>query len=86
MESRDAEIVLREWSWLSGSGAEVYYKEDGKEIKLGQTTGGDNGYCPIKNGMYRLSEDGDTVTIEWLFRASGDLWQSKTFDLPLNKK
>ena len=49
LESRQAEIIIREWHFLLGSGAEIYYKTDDEEILLGQLAGGDDGFCPFKS-------------------------------------
>lgn len=90
LETRHAEIIIKEWSWGLGSGAEIYYKADGKEIKLGSLSGGDDGYCPFKEGFYQITEDGNTVTFKWCFTPSDtnqtDNWKSKTFELPSNDK
>lgn len=44
----DAEIVIKEWSFLLGSGAEIYFRVGTKETLLGKLQGGDNGFCPFK--------------------------------------
>lgn len=88
LETRQSEIIIKEWSWGLGSGFEVYYKEDGKEVMLGESLAGDDGFCPFEEGLYQLTQDGNTVTIKWCFNPSEknqpDKWRSKTFDLPLN--
>ena len=39
------EIIIKEWSFLLGSGTEVYYqKGDAEPILLGKTLGGDDGF------------------------------------------
>ncbi len=82
LESRDGELVIREWRYLLGSGAEIYYSSHGKTVLLGSTTGGDNGYCPFAEGTYSIAEDGDTVTVKWLFRSGSDRWKEAQFALP----
>lgn len=87
LETHQAEIIIKEWSFLLGSGAEVYYKDDDKEILLGKLLGGDDGFCPFKEGLYQLTQDDGTVTIKWCFNPSDKdqtNWRSETFDLPLN--
>lgn len=81
LEDRDAEIVIREWSFLLGSGAEVYYRENGKETKLGTTGGADDGYCPFAAGKYEFTQDGNTITLKWFFNTP-DIWHDETFELP----
>ena len=79
-------LVIKEWSFLLGSGAEVYYQKDGAEpVLLGKTTGGDDGFCPFKEGLYEITQDGDTLTVRWCFQPSDKdktHWHSETFDLP----
>lgn len=83
-EDTSAEIVIKEWRWLSGSGAEIYYQKDGKLILLGKTTGGDDGYCPFEAGKFTLNVEGSELVVRWSFRGSDpeDLWREKRFVLP----
>lgn len=82
-------LVIKEWSFLLGSGAEVYYQKDGAEpVLLGKTTGGDDGFCPFIEGLYEITQDGDALTVRWCFQPSDKdktHWHSKTFDLSLNE-
>lgn len=84
LETREAEIVIREWHWLMGSGEEVYYKYGGGEILLGNLTGGDDGFCPFKAGLYSVTEDGNELIFEWSFDGSRDrnTWRKEVFALP----
>ncbi len=84
LESREAEIIIREWHWLLGSGEEVYYKYDGKEIFLGNLTGGDDGFCPFNAGLYSVTEDGNKLIIEWPLHANTERasWYKEVFELP----
>lgn len=86
LETRDAEIIIREWHWLMGSGEEVYYKCDGEEILLGTLTGGDNGFCPFNEGLYAVTVDGNELIIEWPVRSNTerDSWYKEVFELPSN--
>lgn len=84
LETQQGEIIIKEWSFLSGSGAEVYYKDDGKEILLGKLVGGDDGFCPFKEGQYSVTVDDGEVTIEWC-TIPGDStipWEKITLELP----
>ena len=77
----DEKLIIKEWSFLLGSGAELYYqREDRNPIFLGQTGGGDDGACPCSVGAYEITRDGNSVTIKWRFDA--DIWHSETFVLP----
>ncbi len=80
LDGREGELLIREWRYLLGSGADIYYCNAGNRVLLGETTGGDNGYCPFAEGKYSIEEDGDTITVKWLFRA--DIWKEKQFTLP----
>ena len=50
-ENDEAEIVIREWSFLLGSGAEIYCNIGGKMTLLGQISGMDNSFCPFSKGL-----------------------------------
>ena len=79
-------IIIKEWSWLQGSGAEIYYhKDDASPILLGKTTGTDDGFCPFQEGLYEITQRNRSVTIKWCVDPSEvdkDNWRSKTFELP----
>ncbi len=83
-ESSD-KLIIKEWCYLLGSGAEVYYQKDNTEpVLLGKTTGGDDGFCPFKEGLYEIKQDGNILTVAWCFNpADNDKtnWRSETFDL-----
>ena len=86
LEDRLGEIVIREWSFLLGSGAEIYYRVGFIELELGQLIGGDDGYCPFEAGRYAVYMDGNQVTIKWdQFTSYSDdekYWDTKTFEIP----
>ena len=79
LESNSGEIIIREWSFLQGSCAEIYYKNGRKETMLGQLQGGDDGYCPFKYGEYSVTIKENQLTIKWYAMPN---WLEKTFDLP----
>lgn len=86
-EEYGGEIVIKEWSYLLGSGADVYFKRDGgKEVLLGKLSGGDNGYCPFRDGKYTANIENGVLTLEWCkFSDNNDKpWEKKSFELPLN--
>ncbi len=84
LETQQGEIIIKEWSFLLGSGAEVYYKNGGKEILLGKLSGGDDGYCPFKAGKYSAVVNDGKLTIEWCRfpDKNRDFWEKETFELP----
>lgn len=84
LEDGSAEIGIKEWRWLLGSGAEIYYQQDGELTLLGKTTGGDNGYCPFEAGKYTLNVEENELVIRWSFRPSTpeDSWRENRFALP----
>ncbi len=86
LESQQGEIIIREWRFLLGSGAEIYHKTDDDEILLGQISGGDDGYCPFKEGLYSVSVDDNEVTIEWCIYPSNKEkpWEKEVFEIPSN--
>ena len=79
LETRQGELIIREWVYLLGSGSEVYYKEGKKEILLARLVGGDDGYCPFEDGQYSVTVDDDEVTIEWYAEPR---WEKVTLQLP----
>lgn len=84
MEDRQAEIIIREWTYLLASGAEVYYKKDGKEVKIGQLLGGDDGFCPFEAGLYSVDIDENKLIIEWCRFSNGEYDSKKVLDIPGN--
>ena len=86
LKEHQAEIVIREWSFLLGSGAEVYYRDENKDILLGNLLGGDDGFCPFQEGLYEVMFDDNQLTIEWCRFPNNerDSWETKTFELPTN--
>ena len=79
--STDEKLIIKEWCFLLGSGAEIYYqRENQKSVFLGRTSGGDDGACPFSLGQYEIACDGNAVTIKWRFDT--DTWHSETFELP----
>ncbi len=86
-ELEDGEsVIIKEWSFLLGSGAEIYFqKGDEEPVLLGKTTGGDDGFCSFKEGLYEITQDGNTISVSWCFNPSNNdpsQWRSESFDLP----
>ena len=82
LESTDLTLVIKEWSWGLGSGAEIYYIDKrGREKELtDKVGGGDDGYCPFANGEYEIIENKDgTITVKWY---NGAVWREKIVELP----
>lgn len=86
LETRQAEIIIREWSFLLGSGEEVYYKDGKKTILLGRLSGADDGFCPFKEGLYSVTVDESKLTIKWCAAPSNSTipWEKAVFELPSN--
>ena len=82
----ESQILIKEWQYLLGSGAEVYFVQssDAKPQLLGRLSGGDDGYCPFKNGKYRVRFSDGTVTFSWSFDGSDTYSRSESFVLPQN--
>ena len=82
LQDREGVLVIKEWEFLLGSGAEIYYRyKDQKTILLGKTVGGDDGYCPFKNGNYEITQNADSVDIS-LSGSDLDKRTPYSFDLP----
>lgn len=86
LQDTSEKLIIKEWSYLQGSGIEVYYqKSDDSPILLGKAIGGDDGFCPFKEGLYEIAQDDRSVTVKWCFNPSDkdkSNWRSKTFELP----
>jgi hypothetical protein len=86
LQDESEKLIIKEWSFLLGSGAEVYYqKNDDEPTLLGKSTGGDDGFCPFNEEMYEITQDGTSVTVKWCFDPSNNdvsNWPSQTFELP----
>ena len=89
LEGEDETLIIKEWSFLLGSGAELYYQKSGEQpILIGRTTGGDNGYCPFADGQYEITQDANSICVSWCFRPSNynnAVWHTETFLLPEDK-
>ena len=75
LEDQDAVIIIREWTFLLGSGIEIYYEKDDKTTLLGQTLSGDDSYCPFEDGRWSYSISGNTLVLQWAFHAGDDRGQ-----------
>ena len=86
LQDSSEKIIIKEWSYLQGSGAEIYYqKNDTDPVILGKTTGGDDGFCPFKEGLYEIAQDGDSLIVRWCFNPSNKDktdWRYKSFEIP----
>lgn len=86
LQDKDDVLIIKEWTYLLGSGADIYYKHgDDAPVFLGKTSGADNGFCPFSEGLYEITEDGDTVIMSWCFKPSDNdrsHWHSESFKLP----
>lgn len=80
----DETLVIKEWTFLLSSGAEIYLQKDNRLILLGETDGADDGYCPFADGKYQIINNKDgTITVKWLFNIAEDteIWHEKQFDI-----
>ncbi len=85
LQSRQAKVIIREWKFLLGSGAEIYYKDSNGKVLLGQVSGGDDGHCPFKEGLYSVEVKDNELIIEVGRRMdAGIIWSTETFTLPNN--
>ncbi len=80
----ESQLLIKEWRFLLGSGTEVYYipSAGAKAQFLGKTTGGDDGYCPFRDGKYSISYSEGVVTLSWAFQGR-EYNRSESFTLPL---
>ena len=79
-EGSSAQIIIKEWRFLLGSGAEIYYKQGTELTLLGKTSGGDDGYCPFSEGNYTVAIEDNQLLVRWHFRE--DIWKESRFSLP----
>ncbi len=80
LDNTDGQIVIKEWSYLLGSGAEVYYLKNKKETLLGKISGADDGWYPFKAGQYTVEVTENIINIKWLKK--NDAWVTDSFTLP----
>ena len=82
----DYQLLIKEWRYLLGSGEEVYFiSAEGEEpVLLGNLNGGDDGYCPFKNGKYAVKYADGAVTISWSRIGNDTYEQSESFALPVD--
>lgn len=87
LQDPSEKLIIKEWCFLSGSGADIYYqKDDSPPVLLGKTTGADDGFCPFKQGLFEVEQNRSAVTVKWCFDPSDnnkDNWRTKVFELPL---
>jgi len=78
-------IIIKEWKFLMGSGAEIYHKQGNEApVLLGETTGADDGFCPFEEGVYEITQDESSICVSWCFDPSNkdrSCWRSQSFDL-----
>ncbi len=69
---------------MLGSGAEIYFKKNNELTLIGKTTGGDDGFCPFKEGQYSIEITDDTVTVSWSRHHSDEKtnWATDSYQLP----
>ncbi len=77
-------LLIKEWQYLLGSGAEVYFVSsvNGEAYFLGNIQGGDDGYCPFKDGKYEVSYTEGVVNLSWSFDGSEIYTKNQSFILP----
>ncbi len=87
LQDQNDVLIIKEWTYLLGSGADTYYKHgDDAPVFLGKTSGGDNGFCPFSEGLYDITEEDENVKILWCFKPSDSdraNWRSEYFQLPI---
>ena len=85
LQDPEEKLVIREWSYLTGSGAEIYFQRgEEKPILIGQTNGEEND-TPFKDGAFEIIQNGRFIEVSWRFRASRpdrSHWRTNSFELP----
>ena len=80
-------LVVKEWGFLRGGGAEIYYKQDDNLVLLGELNT-DDVVHPFHTNLYAIQWDEERITIRYY---SGTLvenaedestWRFKTFEVP----
>lgn len=79
-------IIIKEWEFLQGSGAEIYLKK-GEEnpVLLGKISCADDGFCPFEAGLYEITQDENSITVSWCYDPTNEdrsSWRSQSFELP----
>ncbi len=85
LQDSSEKIIIKEWRFLLGSGAEIYFQKGSDDpVLLGETTGGDDGFCPFNEGVYKITQNERSICISWGFYPNDDpsAWKEKSFALP----
>ncbi len=81
------QLLVKEWSFLTGSGQEVYFVEGSwwKRPKLlGQFVGEGNGYYPFESGDYTIDYENGVLYLSWKRNSNEEGYsQTKSFKLPI---
>ena len=84
---RQAQLIVREWGFLLGSGAELYYQEEGRpRVRLdGNLPGGDDGYQPFSRGEYQVEFTPDGCVLRWfvgITTGTDEGWMERAYTFP----
>ena len=81
VDGMEGQLLIKEWSFLLGSGAEIYYVDpvENKPQLLGKVQGGDDGFCPFANGKYSVEYKEGEITVSWSFDGSDNYSKSANF-------
>jgi len=84
----EGELVVREWGFLVGGGAEFYYRKEGKKKLqlLGQGSTCDL-YHPFEEGSYTVMQQGNEIFVRYCYRPKDpEIWHELVLYLDGRKK
>lgn len=76
------ELVIREWTCLGGSGADIYIREtkwynSWIKTKIGSAAP-DDSFLPFSHGTYYVEWESDKVTIHYYKNLSAEKWDDRS--------
>ena len=82
------QLLIREEQFLFSSHGTVYFVENSwwkRDKKLGETRGGDDGYCPFANGDYEITYEDGVVYVSYDSTFKKDEYSNHdSFELPID--
>lgn len=84
LKDSSQKIIIREWQRSQENGIEIYSQKDEHSHFLSNITISYDGFCPFKQNLYKITQNGNLITVEWSFNPSDKdkkKWRKITFKL-----
>jgi len=83
LEENEGTLIIKEWTFLTSGGAEIYYEKAGDAVKLGDTTVSGGTFTPFNDGKYELAEAEGEIMLSWYLGTSKDASGTKSASFKL---